>query len=320
MGCEASGTTLLSLILDSHSRIAVCSGTSYYTVFASERRYYGSLRKPANVTRLIKDFRESARTHHVDPPEVEAMLRALPEPTFEGVLAAFLQLYARQKGKVRVGERSPKHYRYLPEIRSGFPGSPIFFTMRDPRDVALAHKGFGFDLAAAAASWNAAFQSYHAASGRPQLVRYEDLVREPQQTVDAICASLGEQFEPGMLRFYERTPDHYRGLPHHQRLFGPLDPRFVGEFRQLPDREIEAVEERCAVGMDALGYERVRPRSTAVQWEAPESVTFLRRLRNRLGYYRWDRQRWSVGLRQRNIVLRARVRYLVHLGYWRDDW
>jgi hypothetical protein len=321
MGCEASGTTLLSLILDSHSRIAVCRGTSYYSLFASERRYYGSLRNRANVIRLIKDFRETAKAHHVDPPEVDAMLQALPEPTFEGVLVAFLQLYARQRGKVRAGERSPKHYRYLPEILAGYPDSPIFFTMRDPRDVALAHKGFGFDIAAAAASWNDAFQSYRAASGRPQLVRYEDLVREPEQTVEAVCASLGERFEPGMLRFYERTPAHYRGLPHHQRLFGPLDPGFVGEFRQLSDREIEAVEERCAVGMDALGYERVRPRRTDVQWEeASESVAFFRRVRNRLGYYGWDRQRWSVGLRHRNIVLRARVRYVLHLGYWRDDW
>lgn len=313
MGCEASGTTLLSLILDSHSRIAVCRGTSYYSLFASERRYYGDLRKRANVTRLIKDFRATAKAHHVDPPAADAVLRALREPSFEGVLAAFLHLYARQKGKVRAGERSPRHYRYLPEILTGFPGSPIFFTMRDPRDVAVAHKGFGFDVAAAAASWNDAFHSYRSASGRPLLVRYEELVREPQPTVEAICASLGERFEPGMLRFYERTPDHYRGLPHHQRLFGPLDSGFVGEFRQLSDREIEAVEEQCAAGMDALGYERVRPRRTAVRWEASERVTFFRRVRHRLSYYGWDRHRWNVGIRHLNIILRARVRYLLRL-------
>ena len=319
MGCEASGTTLLSLVLDSHSRIAVCRGTSYYNVFASERRYYGRLSKRANVTRLINDFRQTAKAHHVDPPDLDAILRALREPTFDGVLAAFLHEYARDKGKVRVGERSPKHYRHLPEIVAGFPASPILFTVRDPRDVALAHKtGFGFDVAAAAASWNDAFHSFRAASGRPRLVRYEDLVREPQQTIEAVCASLGERFEPAMLQFYERTPDHYRALPHHRRLFGPLDPGFVGEFRQLSDGEVEAVEARCAEGMDALGYERVRPRSKAAQWHAPESVAFSRRVRDRLRYYGWDRHRWSIGLLHLNIVLRTRLRYLLHLGFWRE--
>jgi hypothetical protein len=38
---------------------------------------------------------------------------------------------------------------------------------------------------------------------RCRLVRYEDLVRGPETTLKEICRFLGEDFDPGMLRFHE---------------------------------------------------------------------------------------------------------------------
>ena len=103
MGCGASGTNLISQILDSHPRIAVCRGAQYYLTFFAERRYYGDLRNAGNVSRLIADFVESARAHHIASPGGEAILREVRDATFEEVLAAFLALYAREQGKVRAG-------------------------------------------------------------------------------------------------------------------------------------------------------------------------------------------------------------------------
>jgi hypothetical protein len=39
-----------------------------------------------------------------------------------------------------------------------------------------------------------------------QEVRYEDLVTDPRATLETICLSLGLEFHPDMLRYWERTP------------------------------------------------------------------------------------------------------------------
>lgn len=322
MGCEASGTNLLSLVLDAHSRLAVCRGSHYYLLFAPERRYYGDLTRPANLRRLVEDFRETLPGHGLAAPPAADLLGAIATPTFEGVLAAFLAHYARREGKARAGERSARHYLFLDDVLRGFPDSPVLYTMRDPRDVALAHRqGFGFDLAAAAGSWNAAYRRLRDAARPVHVVSYERLVQASTETVADACAALGEAYEPAMLRFHERTPEGFRGLAHHQKLFGPLDPAGVGSFRQLAEREIREVEARCAEGMAAMGYEPVSPASPAPPAAAgPERVRpgGARFLLNRLRYYGTDRARWARGVRRWKIVLRARLRYYARLEFLRQ--
>ena len=309
MGCEASGTNLISQILDSHSQIAVCRACQYYLLFASERRYYGDLRTGPGLACLVDDFVETARSQSIDAPSAAAILHQLREPTFGGVLATFLSLYAKTQGKARCGERSAKNYPFLPQILEDFPQSPVVFTMRDPRDVALAHKtGFGFQVDAAIDSWNRAFFAYQAASSRVHLLRYEALVQRPEETLRLLCAYLAEAYDPEMLRFHERTPDSYRAQPHHARLSRPLNADTVGNFRELTDEEIELIEKRCAAGMRAMGYAPTGVVS-ADPGPIPAPPSALSRVRHRLRYYRWDRNRWRRGLLHWKIVLRARALY-----------
>ena len=312
MGCGASGTNLVSQILDSHPGIAVCRGAQYHLLFFAERRYYGDLRTGRNASRLVDDFVEAARAHAIESPRKDDILRAVREPTFEGVLSAFLALYARDHGKARAGERSANSYHFLPQILEGFPESPVVFTMRDPRDVALAHKkGFGFGVDAASATWNDAFRAYERASRPVHLLRYENLVQRPEETLRALCAFLGEPFEPEMLRFHERTPERYRALKHHERLSRPLDTTTLGTFRELSAPEIEIVERRCAAGMRALAYEPIGTGAPAAEAAQPPQRSAFLRVGQRLQYYGWNRQRWRRGFLHWKIVLRARIRYFL---------
>ena len=83
------------------------------------------------------------------------MEEALQEPTFEGILATLLELHARQRGKVRGGEKTPMNVLYLDQILAGFPDSPILYLMRDPRDVVLSmSKAWKTPIREAAEVWN----------------------------------------------------------------------------------------------------------------------------------------------------------------------
>jgi hypothetical protein len=319
MGCQGSGNNLLGLILARHSRISVYLGTYYYPLFAADRHRYGDLRQSSNLLRLLRDLREISAVRGGNPPAEQAIRDALVEPTFEGVLTAFLRAHARQQGKRRVGERTSQHYLYLPEILAGFPESPVIFTIRDPRDTACTIRdGLGTGLGGSIQAWNKAFASYSQAARPVHLVRYEDLVQAPADTIGRICAFLGERYEPAMLRFFEQTPERFRALPHHRKLFQPLDTESVGLFRHLPVEEIEAVEAACARGMETIGY----PFTTdAERREAqrPKGRDVRGRLLDRLRYYRWNPERWRLGLLHWKIVLRVRARYVLTLRILRGN-
>ncbi|HEX9444106.1 MAG TPA: sulfotransferase, partial [Candidatus Binatia bacterium] len=256
VGSPRSGTTLLGRILDGHPRIAVYHETHYYPLFRPDLGRYGELRRPANLMRLVEDVREVARVQgFMAPPTARELIAALPEPTFEGVLTALLQLHARQQGKIRAGDKTPDHHAYLAEILEAFPQSPVIFVLRDPRDAVLSiRRALGAGLTGAAWTWNRAFRSYRKFAGRVHLVRYEELVAEPQKTAENICAFLGETFAGEMLRFSERVPESLAARPNFQKLLKEVDADSVGGFRRLTAREIGRIEALCAEGMEALGY------------------------------------------------------------------
>jgi len=320
MGCEASGTNLLSLILDSHSEIAVCRGSHYYLHFGPNQRFYGDLQKAHNMRRLVRDFDEILHLHEVDSAGPDAILAALRTRDFEEVLRVHLQLYVKRKGKRLAGERSSQHYLHLARILEKFPDSPVVFTLRDPRDLALAHReGFGFSVDEAIQSWNNAYSAFCKASRGIHLVCYEDLVRSPESTLEAVCSYLGVKFEPQMLKFYEHTPKRSYPAAHHRHLFSPLNSEAIGEFIRMSKEDIALVEASCAAGMKALGYERVAPdiESRTVTRVVRHGVGG--RVLHRLRYYGWDIRRWKRGLRHWRIAARVRARYALKLGFLRPN-
>lgn len=317
VGCTRSGTTLISRILDGHSRIAVYDESHYYHLLRPDLHRYGDLQRLPNLRRFISDVREIVRLQRkMEPPEEQEFLDALVAPTFEGVLATVLRLYARRQGKVRSGDRTPTHHAYLSEILEKLPQSPVIFVLRDPRDTVLAiREKFGISLKGATSLWNAAFMSYRRFSHRVHLVRYEELVQRPTETVQAMCAYLGERYEPEMLRFFERIPSWLARIPFNQDLLGPVDPRHMGRFRQMSPQDIERIEAACATGMEAMGYEFTVAKPKLVRIAAPTKFNYLM---DRLRFYRWNWGRWRRGWTRWKIVLRLRARYFLALGWLRE--
>ncbi len=310
MGCQRSGTTLLTRLLDSHPRIAIFPGCHYYVLFGPHRHFYGDLKKSSNLIHLIKDLRTATRMQGVKPPSVDEFLDALVSPTFAGVLATSLRLFAQQQGKVRSGDKTPEHYFHLAEIMEDFPKSPVVFIIRDPRDAILSiQKGMGTSLDGSVYAWNQAFLSYQRASRPVHLVRYESLVREPAETLAAVCASFGETYEPEMLNFFEQTPDRYHSMPHHRKLFQKIDSQSIGRFQEMPQDMIARIEAGCASGMEAMGYPLVTSPSKHSSVAMPKKRNAFRFVLDRLGYYGMNRARWQRGLTHWKMVAHVRVRY-----------
>ena len=311
VGASRSGTTLLTTMLDSHSRIAVYLESHYYPIFRADLHRYGNLGQPANLRRFVSDVLEVMRNRRgATPPTTEEFLNALIAPTFEGVFVTMLQLHAQQRAKRRCGEKTPGHHAYLGEIFEKFSDSPVIFLMRDPRDTVLSmREAFGMSLKRAIQEWNDAFESFQRASTSVHLVRYEELVKTPAEHCSALCALLGETYEPEMLRFHERLRQSSQPIPGHlRRLLGPVDPTRVGRFRQMPRRDLDWIESGCAAGMESLGYEFAlgKPRATPKERLGRSNLVL-----DRVRFYGLKRFRWRRGIMRWRIALRVRARHLL---------
>ena len=314
MGCPRSGTTLVAQILNSHSRIAVYHETNYYPIFHPILHLYGDLRQSSNLMCLINHFLKLIQIQRVTPPEIEVFQKALVTSTFEGVLTTLLHLYARQQGKIRSGEKTPTHYRYLSEILEKFPESPVIFVIRDPRDtVHSIQKTFDSGIEDATWLWNEAFLSYSRVSSLVHLVRYEELVQKPVEVIKSICAFLGESYEPTMSNFFEQIPENLR-LTHPKdlgKLSGPVVTTSIGNFQKMSTDDIKQIEAACAAGMEVLGYPFTASFTiTAVVKTTPRQLNFLHFFFNRLYYYRFNRERWRRGFFRWKMIFWLYIRYL----------
>src|SRR5438128_5003547 len=157
VGCMRSGTSLISRVLDNHSRITIFYESYLYNYFRSELPYYGDLNKTSNLRRLIANVRRAIAAQNVVPPTADEIESTLATRTFPGVLESVLHLHARSCGKKRAGDKTPDHHLYLPQIMRDFPASPVVFVMPDSRDTALSYRtAFGSSTRVGARAWNAA--------------------------------------------------------------------------------------------------------------------------------------------------------------------
>jgi hypothetical protein len=169
------------------------------------------------------------------------------------------------------------------------------------------------------------------------LVRYEELVRNPVDVVQAACEFLGERYEPTILRFFETVPDHVGDIPCHTKLLTPIDAASVGSFNQMSSDEIAHIEAACREGMEAMGYPLRFPNRT-IRSDGAESPDALVSRQKRFAVssrnwkwwqesYLWIRlfapndqeQKYRLSLwRLHWFVRRMLVR--LHLRYWLVVW
>lgn len=213
VGCHRSGTTLLSVLCDRHSKIAVTPETYFFSHCVP-----GDGREQDGMTRedLIDRFFSYSYTHHsagdldVDRTKLTEEFKQYPA-RYKYLLQAGLTVYARKNGKDRPAEKTPAHIRHVPLILEWFPSAQIVCVVRDGRDVFRSTRRVKgnrlrkrlIDLFRIARSWNvaavAAINMEKKYKKQVRRVRFEDLVISPEETLRQIDEFLGVPFEEGQL-------------------------------------------------------------------------------------------------------------------------
>lgn len=291
LGVRRSGTTLLRVILDRSSSIAVPDESYFVPQLAARHR--GGI----DVGEFVDDLRRLGTLVEwkVDPERVRQRLHhGMPTGA---AIAAVYETYAADRGKDRWGDKTPMYMEYLPLLERLFPDALYVHLVRDGRDAAVSFlampegivtRTWAHPRSAAefACQWRTEVEAARRLGARvgPRYreVRYEALVADPQAEIERICAFAGLTFDPDMLR-YADDPGVTR-RPHQQRLNRPPTPGVRDWRNELGQEDVEDFEDIAGGLLATLGY----PLSTA----APTAPS--RRARARLASYRARSWSWRV--------------------------
>jgi hypothetical protein len=176
-------------MLDSHERLAVPQETGVMRLVTAHR--------------WVPWWAFGSQWHHRLGLTDEDLDRALAD--FYGGL--FAQHAARQ-GKVRWGDKTPFHVWHVDDILRLFPSAVFIAIVRHPLGaIGSMVRRFDKKLPRAIRHWlgaNREIVRQAAAHGdRMCVVRYEDLIRDPETTMRELVEWLGEPWSPAVLKHHE---------------------------------------------------------------------------------------------------------------------
>jgi protein O-GlcNAc transferase len=208
------------------------------------------------------------------PVETAVFSKEKPEAEIREVFAKYVP-EAKAKGASYICEKTPNHLKRIGAMHEMFPDAPIVVIVRDARDVSASLRERDGDLEYGAKRWisfnRIAQQAQKSGSPPIHVLRYEDLVADPQAELQKMCDYIGIPFDPAMLEYYkdEREWNHAKGRAETDGKWGdnhrnlrnwqvhqPVMDRREKWREKLNAEEVALVEERCGALMDYFGYKR----------------------------------------------------------------
>jgi Sulfotransferase family len=270
LGVRRSGTTLLRVMLDRHSQLAV-PDESYFVPQLADRHL-----RNVDAEEFVDDLRRLNTLTEWDVPldKVRARLRdGMPVGEAIGTVYA---VYAEERGKPRWGDKTPMYMQNLRLLERLFPDGRFVHLIRDGRDAALSFLAMPRGIVtetwmhpATAADFACQWRAEVAAArrlgrrvgGRYLEVRYEDVVDDVESALRGICDFASLEYEPAMADYADSVD--VSSKPHQQRLVQPPT-RGVRDWRtQMPADDVASFEHVAGDLLRELGYETSHERNAA---------------------------------------------------------
>ena len=178
-------------------------------------------------------------------------------------------VHARMRGKSGIGAKFPVHYSLTDKLLTWFPDCRLIHTTRNPKDVYASQaakyvtseqnrfsRNFSrfqqFVHINIQTTWTARWHKHLRTLPNYRLVRYEDIVSEPEATTRSLCEYLEIPFTQQMLE-----PNQYGSSFGNNKDRRGIDTNAVGRWRQRISRISALVMDIThRVAYRVLGYGR----------------------------------------------------------------
>jgi hypothetical protein len=263
LGVRRSGTTLLRVVLDRHSQLAIPDESYFVPQLA------GRQKPQIDVESFVDDLRRlpTLRDWGVSVEDVRRRLE--PGMPLGRAIAAVYEQYAADRGKARWGDKTPMYMQHLPLLERLFPDALYLHLIRDGRDAAVSFLGMPEGIvtetwahprspADFACEWREQVRAAQALGRRagPQRyleVRYEAFVADPSAVLERICSFAEFEYEPEMLDYVGRTDAAAK--PHQRSLERPPTPGLRDWRTELSADDVAAFEAVAGDLLADLDYE-----------------------------------------------------------------
>ena len=264
IGAMGSGTTLLRLMLDSHERIAIPPETGFMRIVNAYRYTPFKFSGGETMERLGWSDADLDRELH---------------DHFDRL---FMH-YAAQHGKVRWGEKSPLHTWHIEGMARLFPEAQFVMIVRHPAGSVHSNqrrfKRYIRQPLKPIWHWDAhnrlIVQAAEQLGERMVLLRYEDMVLQPEQAMRELLEWLGEPWSDAVLSHHTVQADRGGKVQVEGRtsVDNPIDVSRIDGWTRTMDAEMqERVAKRLGAFGRLYGY---RPRSAEMEPLTPTGSLLL---------------------------------------------
>ncbi|MGZ3690154.1 MAG: sulfotransferase family protein [Pseudobdellovibrio sp.] len=269
IGTERSGSNLMRMILNSHPHIAIPHPPHIMRDMTPLLGSYGDLRDDFHFKELICDIALLVQLHFSPWPiaiDQELVFKSSPSRTLYGIYAAIYEQYLKHTGKARWGCKSTFMFQHIETILHHHARAKFIHLVRDPRDVAVSASDSIFsnyhpykmaELWAQEQSVIEQSAERLASENRLVTVKYEDLVKAPEEQVKKIMSFLDEHYVSEQLNFFKtKEADQLAALSKSwKQVSSPISDKSVAQYkRKLSPEGIAFVESTAGDLMKRYGY------------------------------------------------------------------
>ena len=228
VGTPRSGTTLLAGILGRHSNLFIGGEFHFFDDIYSKRQALGHPSEPRAFEHIYNKLLDhySRFNFYLDQGRIEKIFasdtvkkRMRNEcKSYKDILSFFMNIQAHESGKTRWGNQVPRDLFNIPIILKFYMDAKIIVCVRDIRDFLLSYKYKWRNTSPQ--NINRIKALYHPIvtsllwklsirkiadirrivhKKNFEIIRYEDLVNDPEKTIRHVCKTIGENFEYPML-------------------------------------------------------------------------------------------------------------------------
>lgn len=262
VGTQRSGTTLLRLILNAHSKIAIPEEARFLMPLLNET-YLRQGVKGAELKSLINYLaaNDEFKLWNYDSQPYLDWLTQKEEISLRELIDSMFKSYCHSEGKTIWGDKS-LFFRTIWILNELFPNARFIHIVRDGRDVFDSWRKMDptkNNAAVMALDWRYKLYKIERSFGAIQAertftLRYEDLLENPETTIQHICNFLGMTYEPAMLEFH-KTSHNYIGEHHSNLIFKAIDNSNSAKWQKnLSSLEVKSFNLLAKPCLEKFGY------------------------------------------------------------------
>ncbi|WP_417214490.1 sulfotransferase family protein [Bizionia sp.] len=254
LGNPRSGTSLLRLMLHSHSEISIPPESHFFLWLEDKYKHWSS----DCLDEFIEDLFASTKfeTWNIEREALRAFLIAEKVLSYGQLISLIYAFYIQQEGQETTtywGDKNSLWIEKLEVIKTHYPNAFFIHIVRDGRDVACSYKSLNkkiFDSPYApklpnqvvdiAQVWKTnveAVDLFLLEKVKPTnkiTIRYEDLINTPTEMITKILDKLALHIEQDQLNYFLKDSQDIEPLAFlkwKEKLKQPLDIKNIGKFK-----------------------------------------------------------------------------------------